>query len=141
MYTDVVCDPSIKESNLHKSDMEPKAKRNVSKPYVDTPVHLDCDRNDPRSFRPLSVKVVLAIHNINAHLMMDLEDNIDNLPIPIGFTDRLALELEKNYNETILQLYFDPVNLFMVDTLSRPFDKNICQGHLCLSSVQLRGKH
>jgi hypothetical protein len=73
--------------------------------------------------------------------MMDLEDNIDNLPIPIGFTDRLALELEKNYNETILQLYFDPVNLFMVDTLSRPFDKNICQGHLCLSSVQLRGKH
>ena len=84
LYTDVVCDP-IKEPNMHKADMEAKMKRNVSKPYIDTPVHLDCDRNDPRNFRPLSVKVILAIHNINAHLMMDLEDNIINLPIPIDW--------------------------------------------------------
>jgi hypothetical protein len=26
-----------------------------------------------------------------------------------------------------------------MDTLNRSFDRNVCQGHLCLSSVQLRG--
>jgi len=136
-YTDIISEP---DPSLIKSETDAKSKKNVSKPYNDVAVQLEnCDKNDPRNFRPLSVKVTLAIHNINAHLVMDLEDNIENLPFPIGFTDRLALELEKNYNETVLQLYVDPVNLFLMDTLNRSFDRNVCQGHLCLSSVQLRG--
>ncbi len=110
-----------------------KSKKNktVSKPYFDIPYQLDaCDKNDPRNFRPLSVKLWLAIHNINGHLVMDLEENKENLSVfPIGFTDRLALELDKTYTETKLQLYVDPVNIFIVDGLKRNYDKNICQGN------------
>lgn len=92
-----------------------------------------------RNFRPLSVKLRLAIHNINGHLLMDLEEDQDCLSVPIGFTDRLALELDKTYDETILQLYIDPINIFVLDSIKRTYDKNLCQGHLCLSAVQVRG--
>ena len=124
-----------------KAEMaEQSGKKQVSKPYYDIPYQLEnCDKSDPRNFRPLSVKLFLAIHNINGHLLMDLEENQENIAFPIGFTDRLALELEKKYTETILQLYVDPLNIFIVDSLKRNYDKNICQGHLCLSAVQVRG--
>lgn len=112
----------------------------VSKPYYDTPISLlTCNHKDPRNFRPLSVKLSLAIHNINGHLVLDPTDGAGNTPFPIGFTKLLALELDKKYSETKLQLFVDPVNIFIEDLVDRTFDKNLHQGHLCLSSVQVRG--
>lgn len=93
------------------------------------------DKRDKRNFRPLSVDVSLAIHQINGHLVLDSNQD----PFPIGFTDRLCFELEKSYHETKLQLYVNPINLFLMDSVQRPFDKNIKQGHLCLSSINVRG--
>jgi len=140
LYTDMKSDldPSLISS---LKDQSPKPKQpTVSKPYVDVPYQLArCDPTDPRNFRPLSVKLRLAIHNINGHLMMDLDDSTPGQTFPIGFTDRLALELDKVYDQTLLQLYIDPINVFVLDSYRRAYDKNICQGHLCLSAVQVRG--
>ncbi|RMZ92833.1 hypothetical protein BpHYR1_052404, partial [Brachionus plicatilis] len=112
----------------------------VSKPYYDTPISLlTCNHKDPRNFRPLSVQLSLAIHNINGYLVLDPTDGAGNTPVPIGFTKLLALELDKKYSETKLQLFVDPVNIFIEDLVDRKFDQNLHQGHLCLSSVQVRG--
>jgi len=139
LYTDMKSD--IDPSVLFKEQIpKPTKQQTVSKPYVDVPYQLaSCNTADPRNFRPLSVKLRLAIHNINGHLMMDLDDSQPSLTFPIGFTDRLALELDKVYDETLLQLYVDPINVFILDSYRRNYDKNICQGHLCLSAVQVRG--
>lgn len=137
IYTEMMSD--MDPPSKHDSDAK-YTKKNVSKPYYDIPYTLfECDKKDPRNFRPLSVKLRLAIHNINGHLIMDLEENQESLTFPMGFTDRLALELDKCYDETILQLYVDPINAFILDSSKRDYDKNICQGHLCLSAVQVRG--
>ena len=121
------------------SDLRPK--RAVSRPYRDCPFLLAAlNPKDPRSYRPLTVKLSLAIHNINGHLVTDLDNESETpLPFPIAFTDRIALELEKTYRETRLQLFIDPVNVFIADTVKRAYDQNVGQGHLCLSAVQLRG--
>ena len=113
----------------------------VSRPYLDIPVQLAlCNQRDPRYFRPLSVDVSLAIHKLNGHLVVDSPSVGEHTPpCPIAFTNRLALELVKNYQETKLQLFIDPVNLFVEDMCERAFDANLTQGHLCLSSIQFRG--
>ena len=103
--------------------------------YDDVSPLINCDKKDARNFRPLSIDVLLAIHNIHGHLVLDSSGDA----FPIGFTDRLCLELDKNYNETRLQLYVDPINLFLFDSVKRKYDKNLKQGHLCLSSIQVRG--
>lgn len=112
----------------------------VSRPYQDSPVMLlASNQKDPRNFRPFAVKLSLAIHNINGHLALDLTEGVGNVPLPIGFTDRIALELHKQYKETKLQLFVDPVNVFIEDLMPRQYDRNLQQGHLCLSSVSVRG--
>ena len=104
------------------------------------PVQLSiCNQSDPRNFRPLSVDLSLALHQISGHLVLDTTTGVGNVPFPMGCTNRLALELRKSYRETKLQLYVDPINLFAEDNLLRKYDKNLSQGHLCLSSVQVRG--
>lgn len=123
------------------SKIDPNAKDPlVSKKYYDLPLTmLSCNHKDPRNFRPLSVKLSLAIHNINGHLVLDTTEGVGKTPFPIGFTKLLALELDKKYSETKLQLYVEPVNIFIEDLVDRKYDKNLHQGHLCLSSVQVRG--
>ncbi len=106
------------------------------KKFEHIPPLTKCDKKDARNFRPFSVNLSVAIHNIHGHLVMDTSKTD---PFPIGFTDRLCVELDKNYKETKLQLFVDPVNLFFTDSVKREYDKNLKQGHLCLSSVQLRG--
>lgn len=135
-YTEMMTDNL---GDVANSELRPK--RTVSRPYRDFPFLLAAfDPNDPRNFRPLTVKLSLAIHNINGHLVTDLGNESDTiLPFPIAFTDRIALELEKSYRETRLQLFIDPVNVFIADTVKRAYDQNLGQGHLCLSAVQLRG--
>lgn len=132
------------ENKLGASELSHHASKktsNVSRQYVDMPVQLVacCNYWDPRTFRPLSVQLSLAIHNLNGHLVLDVSEGVGNVPFPIAFSDRLALELDKSYRETRLQLYVDPINLFVEDQVMRSYDRNLFQGHLCLSSVQLRG--
>jgi len=117
-----------------------KPKNLISQPFYDIPVQLSiCNQSDPRNFRPLSVELSLALHQISGHLVLDTTSGVGNVPFPMGCTNRLALELFKTYRETKLQLYVDPINLFAEDNLLRKYDKNLSQGHLCLSSVQVRG--
>ena len=134
-YTDIIDLNDL--NNINSKYDKLKNEYNVSKQYYDVPLQLlACNQKDPRNFRPLSVNLSLAIHNITGHLVLDTNNNV---PFPIGFTDRLALELEKTYNETKLQLYVDPINVFVEDLLQRSYDQNLSQGHLCLSSIQVRG--
>ncbi len=134
-YTDIIDLNDL--NNLNSKYDKLKNEYNVSKQYYDVPLQLlACNQKDPRNFRPLSVNLSLAIHNITGHLVLDTNNNV---PFPIGFADRLALELEKTYNETKLQLYVDPINIFVEDLLQRSYDQNLSQGHLCLSSIQVRG--
>jgi hypothetical protein len=97
------------------------------------------DRRDARNFRPLSVDLSLAIHHINGHLVLDVGAGSGNVPMPIGFCDRLMLELDKTYEETRLQLVINPVNVFILDCVERRFDRNLRQGALSLSALQVRG--
>lgn len=138
LYTEIAknLDQLLSMPDAEKSKNQPK----VSKPYYDIPLTLlTCNHKDPRNFRPLSVKLSLAIHNINGHLVLDTTEGVGNVPYPIGFTKLIALELDKKYSETKLQLFIEPVNIFVEDLLPRKYDKNLYQGHLCLSSVQVRG--
>ncbi|CAF5223796.1 unnamed protein product, partial [Rotaria magnacalcarata] len=68
---------------------------------------------DPRYFRPLMVTLRVALHNITAHLLhhTDLE------PCPIGFCERLCVEMTTNLDETKLQVLFLPVNIYVEDTI------------------------
>jgi hypothetical protein len=106
----------------------PWVKSKISRPYLDMPVQLvACNYRDPRNFRSLSVSLSLAIHNLNGHVVLDISEGVGNVPLPIGFSDRLALELDKSYRETRLQLYVDPVNVFIEDLLPRTYDRNLFQ--------------
>jgi hypothetical protein len=102
--------------NLEQALQQPvgeqsKTKSKISRPYMDIPVQMvACNYWDPRNFRSLSVTLSLAIHNINGYLVLDVSEGVGDVPLPIAFTDRLALELDKNYKETKLQLYVDPVS-------------------------------
>ena len=42
----------------------------MQKEYDDISPLVNCDRNDARNFRPLSIDVTLAIHNIHGHLVL-----------------------------------------------------------------------
>ena len=101
----------------------------VSRSWHDSPTMLlACNQKDPRNFRPFAVKLSLAIHNINGHLALDLAEGVGSVPLPIGFTDRIALELTKEFKETKLQLFVDPVNIFIEDLMPREYDRNLYQG-------------
>jgi hypothetical protein len=107
---------------------DPSAKSPVSRPWSDSPaILLACNQQDPRNFRPFGVKLSLAIHNINGHLALDLTEGVGAVPLPIGFTDRIALELVKDYKETKLQLFVDPLNVFIEDLMPREYDRNLYQ--------------
>lgn len=144
MYSEIAknLDNLLLLSNAEKENSKTKKPKSskVSKEYFDIPLTLvSCNHKDARNFRPLSVKLSLAIHNINGHLVLDPSESVGSVPFPIGFTKMIALELDKKYSETKLQLFIEPVNIFIEDLLPRQYDKNLFQGHLCLSSVQVRG--
>lgn len=107
-------DQLLQQQSKHPSgtsdEQKGKTKSKISRPYLDVPVQLvACNYADPRNFRSLSVVLSLAIHNLNGHVVLDITEGVGNVPLPIAFSDRLALELDKSYHETRLQLYVDPV--------------------------------
>ncbi|XP_038111246.1 transmembrane protein KIAA1109 isoform X3 [Culex quinquefasciatus] len=95
-------------------------------------------RFDPRLFRPLEVIVSVTIHDLQAHVMKNCNEN--DPPCPVVLIERLGFEMKKRYNETELQVLVSPSFLISADSSMRPSkDKHLKQGHLLLSAVQVRG--
>ncbi|XP_067623128.1 bridge-like lipid transfer protein family member 1 isoform X11 [Eurosta solidaginis] len=93
---------------------------------------------DPRLYRPLEVIVSLIIHDIQAHVMKNCNEN--DPPCPVVLIERFGFEMNKRYHETTLQVLVSPSYLITSDLVVRPNrDKHINQGHLLLSAVQVRG--
>ncbi|XP_076117611.1 bridge-like lipid transfer protein family member 1 isoform X3 [Mytilus galloprovincialis] len=93
---------------------------------------------DEREYRPFAVTVSLVINDIHGHLVKNC--NIDDLPCPSIFLERLCFEMDKTYLETKLQLLLSPAVLVAKDTYPREDDnKHLNEGHLGLSGLQVRG--
>ncbi|XP_055600491.1 bridge-like lipid transfer protein family member 1 isoform X3 [Uranotaenia lowii] len=95
-------------------------------------------RFDPRLYRPLEVTVSVTIHDLQAHVMKNCNEN--DPPCPIVLIERLGFEMKKRFHETELQVLVSPSFLISSDNIIRPSkDKHLRQGHLLLSAVQVRG--
>uniref|UniRef100_A0A182U7T9 Bridge-like lipid transfer protein family member 1 N-terminal domain-containing protein n=1 Tax=Anopheles melas TaxID=34690 RepID=A0A182U7T9_9DIPT len=95
-------------------------------------------RFDPRLYRPLEVIVSVTIHDLQAHVMKNCNEN--DPPCPIVLIERLGFEMKKRFYETELQVLVSPSFLISSDNAIRPAkDKHLRQGHLLLSAVQVRG--
>ncbi|CAB3237702.1 unnamed protein product [Arctia plantaginis] len=95
---------------------------------------------DPRRYRPLDVTVSIIIHDIQAHLVKNCSEN--EPPCPVILIERFGFEMDKTFRETKLQLLLSPSILVSANNLSRSNPMNsgaLYQGHLMLSSFQLRG--
>ncbi|KPJ04765.1 Uncharacterized protein KIAA1109 [Papilio xuthus] len=95
---------------------------------------------DPRRCRPLDVAVSIIIHDIQAHLVKNCSEN--EPPCPVVLIERFGFEMDKRFKETKLQLLLSPSILVSSNNLARPNANNtgaLQQGHLMLSSFQLRG--
>ncbi|CAH8459783.1 unnamed protein product [Schistosoma turkestanicum] len=96
---------------------------------------------DAREFRPLSVRVSLEFHNIQAHLPMHGSSN--ESPCPIAFLDCIGFEMDKQWHETKLQLAFSPILICFYDQ-NKDFrsksNSNVSSSRIQLVGLQLRGQ-
>jgi len=93
---------------------------------------------DARRYRPLHVKVQLTLHDLQAHLVRNCLENA--APCPCVFAERLGFELDKKYEETMLQVILSPAVLVARDISERPSShSHLSSGHLALSGLQIRG--
>ncbi|VDQ00288.1 unnamed protein product [Trichobilharzia regenti] len=76
---------------------------------------------DPRDCRPLSVRVSLEFHNVQAHLPMHGSSN--ESPCPTAFLDCIGFEMDKRWHETKLQLLFSPILICFYDQNKVKFSK------------------
>ncbi|KAJ2953969.1 hypothetical protein O0L34_g1610 [Tuta absoluta] len=100
----------------------------------------ESDMFDTRRARPLDVTVSITLHDIQAHLVKNCSEN--EPPCPIVLIERFGFEMDKSFKETKLQLLLSPSILVSANNLSRTNPNNsgaLYQGHLMLSSFQLRG--
>lgn len=92
---------------------------------------------DPRDYRPLEVTVGLTMHDIQAHLLKNCNDN--DPACPVILLDRFAFEMKKGFLETELQLLLSPAIMLLTDGVNRPVkEKHLNQGHMMLSALQVR---
>ncbi|XP_060850802.1 bridge-like lipid transfer protein family member 1 isoform X1 [Rhopalosiphum padi] len=94
---------------------------------------------DPREYRPIEVVISITMHDLQAHLIKNCNDN--DPPCPVIIIERFGLEMKKSYRDTQLQLLLSPSLLISSDKLgNRPAkDHHLNQGHLMLSALQIRG--
>ncbi|XP_050533025.1 transmembrane protein KIAA1109 homolog isoform X6 [Daktulosphaira vitifoliae] len=94
---------------------------------------------DLREYRPLDVVISITMHDLQAHLIKNCNDN--DPPCPVIIIERFGLEMKKGYNDTQLQLLLSPSLLISSDKLSNRHikDHHLNQGHLMLSALQIRG--
>ncbi|CAF0932679.1 unnamed protein product [Adineta steineri] len=105
----------------------------------DDPLHDIIDESypfDPRWFRLLKATLCVALHNITAHLV----HHTDEEPCPIAFCERLCFEMTTDLDETRLQVFFLPVNVYVEDSIVRnKTDQHLSTGCLQLSGLVIRG--
>ncbi|KAF5284663.1 hypothetical protein FQR65_LT13494 [Abscondita terminalis] len=93
---------------------------------------------DERYYRPLEVDVSIIMHDIQAHLLKYCNEN--DPPCPVILIERLGFEMKKRYDQTELQLLVSPSVLLVSDNVNRSSkDKQLNQGRLTLSALQVRG--
>ncbi|EZA51340.1 hypothetical protein X777_10025 [Ooceraea biroi] len=93
---------------------------------------------DPRDYRPLEVTVGVTMHDIQAHLIKNCNEN--DPPCPVILLERFGFEMRKGYKETQLQLLLSPAIALVTDNVARPNkEHHLNQGHLMLSALQVRG--
>lgn len=93
---------------------------------------------DPRDYRPFDVTVGITMHDIQAHLVKNCND--DDPPCPVILLERFGFEMKKSFRETTLQLLLSPAILLLSDNVPRSSkEKHLNQGHLMLSALQVRG--
>lgn len=93
---------------------------------------------DPRRYRPFDVTVSITIHEIQAHIVKNCSEN--EPPCPVVLIERFGFEMDKSFRETKLQLLLSPSILVSSNNLSPSNNSGpLYQGHLMLSSFQLRG--
>ncbi|XP_025405724.1 uncharacterized protein KIAA1109 isoform X4 [Sipha flava] len=94
---------------------------------------------DPREYRPLEVVISITMHDLQAHLIKNCNEN--DPPCPVIIIERFGLEMKKCYRDTQLQVLLSPSLLISSDKLgNRPVkDHHLNQGHLMLSALQIRG--
>ncbi|XP_046477858.1 bridge-like lipid transfer protein family member 1 isoform X1 [Neodiprion pinetum] len=117
-----------KERDAHNNSIETSAEdeESKSKPF------------DPRDYRPMEVTVGITMHDIQAHLVKNCNEN--DPPCPVILLERFGFEMKKTYKETELQLLLSPAIMLLTDNVIRSGkDKHLNQGHLMLSALQVRG--
>lgn len=93
---------------------------------------------DYRNYRPLEVDVSIIMHDIQAHLLKNCLPS--EPPCPVVLLERFGFEMKKRYEQTELQLLLSPCILLVSDNVNRiSGDKQIGQGRMTLSSLQVRG--
>ncbi|KAF7987765.1 hypothetical protein HCN44_003628 [Aphidius gifuensis] len=93
---------------------------------------------DPRYYRPIEVTVGITMHDIQAHLIKNCNEN--DPPCPVILLERFGFEMKKGYKETQLQLLLSPSILLLADNVTRNNrERHLGQGHLMLSALQVRG--
>ncbi|XP_043271443.1 transmembrane protein KIAA1109 isoform X4 [Venturia canescens] len=93
---------------------------------------------DPRYYRPIEVTVGITMHDIQAHLIKNCNDA--DPPCPVILLERFGFEMKKGFKETELQLLLSPAIMLLTDNVTRPSkETHLKQGHLMLSSLQVRG--
>ncbi|KAH0953833.1 hypothetical protein HN011_011903 [Eciton burchellii] len=93
---------------------------------------------DPRDYRPLEVTVGVTMHDIQAHLIKNCNEN--DPPCPVILLERFGFEMRKGYKETQLQLLLSPAIALVTDNVARSNkEHHLNQGHLMLSALQVRG--
>lgn len=93
---------------------------------------------DPRYYRPIEVTVGITMHDIQAHLIKNCND--DDPPCPVILLERFGFEMRKAFKETELQLLLSPAIMLLTDNVTRSSkERHLSQGHLMLSALQVRG--
>ncbi|KAJ8666820.1 hypothetical protein QAD02_008482 [Eretmocerus hayati] len=137
MFTD------MQQTRVVSSNSKPEKNkdRDVHHNSLETSVEDEASKSkpfDPRDYRPLDVYVGITMHDIQAHLVKNCND--DDPPCPVILLERFGFEMKKTFKETELQLLLSPAILLLSDNVSRPSkEKHLNQGHLMLSALQVRG--
>lgn len=75
------------------------------------------------------------------YLLLTQHCSEDDPPCPSVYIDRLAFEMDKDYQETRLQVIVSPAMLLTKDNVMRPASQqHLSEGHLTLSGLQMRGQ-